>query len=454
MLANQHMVTPHFDILRVRKSDVSELPSYSRVDLPEAQTIANERSQAHAVAPVIPAVKRMVPDRPAPSRTEEKEPGLFARLAKILFPHPHEEEKSKPVPTQRPAQQAGNQRQSQQNRQKQAKSSNRRGGNDRQGSSTQSNSPSSQPQRRTKKQQPRQAQPKPDEGQTEQQQTRQSKPAKKRSRRSKAKPASGAVNQAAQADTTVQATVPPTATAGEADGNLKPEQKESGNRRGSRRRRSPYKTGGAKPRAEQSESQSDSVTETSKQQPSASGDKQVVANEAQKPVQKEPRSTKPEATAASADGSDTKTSTPSVPATPAKQSEPKPAETKPTESNATEAKAAKTEPAASTQANTESTGSKAVKKTAATKAEDKKKTSKETPVDKTANQPDKPAKRKKRATRKKTSSKSADSTSGTKPVEDKAPAVAPKPSPVAAVEKDSKGIYTLKPPPSEHSSVE
>src|SRR5210317_565223 len=52
MLANQHLVTPHFEILRVRKSDVTEDVSYSRVDQPEAQVVANERTQTHAVAPV------------------------------------------------------------------------------------------------------------------------------------------------------------------------------------------------------------------------------------------------------------------------------------------------------------------------------------------------------------------------------------------------------------------
>ncbi len=446
MLANQHMVTPHFEILRVRKSDISESPSYSRVDVPEAQAVANERSQAHAVEPVSPAVKRMVPDRPAPTRPEEKEPGLFARLAKILFPHPQEEVESKPASSPRPEKQAGNQRQKQQNRQKQAQSSNRRGGSNR----------STQPQRRAKKQQSRQAQPKPDAGKTDQQQTRQGKPAQKRGRRPKAKQAAGEVNKAAQADTTAQKPVTPPVTAGDTDGNLKPEQKEGGNRRGSRRRRSPYKTGGAKPRAEQSESESksDTATETSQQQQPASGDKKAVADKVKKPVQRKPRSTKPEATAAVVAGSDTKEPTPSVSATPASKPEPKPAETKPTEPTGTEVKAVKSKPESGKQDKTESSGPKPTKKTATTKTDTKKKTSKAAPVEKTAIKLDEPAKRKKRATRKKTSSKSADSTSGTKPVENKAPAVAPKPSPVAAVEKDSKGIYTLKPPPSEHSPVE
>ena len=50
MLANKHMVTPDFEILRVRKSEVTDAPSYSRVEQPEAEVVANERSKANAVS--------------------------------------------------------------------------------------------------------------------------------------------------------------------------------------------------------------------------------------------------------------------------------------------------------------------------------------------------------------------------------------------------------------------
>ena len=116
MLANQYLVTPHFEILRVRKSDISGDPSYARIDQPEAQVVANERSQANAIAIPAPAVKRIVPDRPAPTRTEEKAPGLFTRLANILFSHPKEEEKSKPAPRKKTTKKTSSQRSNQQSR--------------------------------------------------------------------------------------------------------------------------------------------------------------------------------------------------------------------------------------------------------------------------------------------------------------------------------------------------
>jgi ribonuclease E len=108
MLANQFLVTPHFEILRVRKSDVSSEASYTRVEQPEAQLVANERSQANVVAVPAPAVKRIVPERPIPSRTEEKAPGLFSRLANILFSHSTEEEKSKPAQRKKTTQRTSN----------------------------------------------------------------------------------------------------------------------------------------------------------------------------------------------------------------------------------------------------------------------------------------------------------------------------------------------------------
>ena len=62
---------------------------------------------------------------------------------------------------------------------------------------------------------------------------------------------------------------------------------------------------------------------------------------------------------------------------------------------------------------------------------------------------EKPAKPKKRQARKKSAAKKQAKKVATKPVMDSKPETSTKPSPVIAAEKDSKGIYTLKPPPSE-----
>ncbi len=284
MLANPHLVTPHFEILRVRKSDVVDAPSYTRVDLPEAMVVANERTQTNAVGAAAPAVKRIVPDRPAPSRStengaesdaegpvREKAPGLFSRLAKILFANSKEEKKVAPEPAKKSAPEAPMQRSSQPSRSKQTQPSsqqpNRKPGGKRPGPGAQNDNRSPQPQRKTKKQ-PRKKQPKAAQGQPDQKQPPQGKP--DQSRGPKPQPGQEGVdaNQTATADPAIQTA----SNAGDTDGNVKPAQKEGVSRRGGRRRRSPYKTGGAKPRPDQAESQNDSAKDTNQpQKPSQDG---------------------------------------------------------------------------------------------------------------------------------------------------------------------------------------
>jgi ribonuclease E len=96
ILANEYMDRPKFEIHRVRKSDVTDEPSYGMVQEPEAELVASATTQAAAAgAGAVAAVSRAMPSRPAPSRPEPKaeaEPqpeskaksgifgGLFARL--------------------------------------------------------------------------------------------------------------------------------------------------------------------------------------------------------------------------------------------------------------------------------------------------------------------------------------------------------------------------------------
>ncbi len=94
LLGNENMVTPAFEISRVRKSEVTDDPSYSRVVKPEAELVANELTQNRAQAPVA-AVQALAPATPAPTRPEPqqeqeaqpptKEAGFFSRLGKLLF---------------------------------------------------------------------------------------------------------------------------------------------------------------------------------------------------------------------------------------------------------------------------------------------------------------------------------------------------------------------------------
>jgi ribonuclease E len=474
MLANQHLVTPHFEILRIRKSDVTEAPSYSRVEQPSAQVVANERTQTHAVAPVGPAVKRIVPDRPAPARIEEKAPGLFSRLAKILFPHTEEEEKSKPAKATQNANASGN-RSANQTGQKQGSSSNqqsnRRSNNRRTGTGGQNKGQQSKPQRTAKKQQSKKAQSKKTQSKPAQDQSNQKQPRQNtRGRQPKAKQTTKSSDTAVADVSTVQTPVPPVATSGDANGNVKPEKKEGSNRRGGRRRRSPYKTGGAKPRPEQTESQTEPAAEASPAQQSTGDEKQSIPSEPRKRAQPASSSATPQV----ADTPTVKTDMPGKPAvaeTPAvKPAEIKPAaaaeatpdalptKSKSAESNVKELKPVDSKPTGPAKPDAKSSDAKPAKK-AESKGTDKAadtqpKTAKSAPASKPASDDDQPAKPKKRQPRKKAATKKQAKKASTKPAADTKPATAPQPSPVIAAEKDSKGIYTLKPPPSEHTSGE
>ena len=454
MLANPHLVTPHFEILRVRKSDITDDPSYSRVDLPEGQVIANERTQTHAVAPVGPAVKHIVPDRPAPTRTEEKAPGLFSRLANILFSHPKEEDKpSKPAQRQKAAKATGKKPASQQNRQRQARSSNqqsnRKPGNQRTDSGSQKKPQPSRPPRKPRNQASRQPQAK---GQGDQKQPTQGKPDQNRRRQPRGKQAAGQASKPESTDTTVQTPVLPPATGSDVDGNLKPEQKEGGNRRGSRRRRSPYKTGGAKSRTEQTDSQNAAATDSNAPQQAASEKTQPVADKSPeqvqsvsstaKPVAAQPEPAKPEAHESASTVVAKVEPKPEV-AKAAKKSRPrKPKPVEPKSTTPSDVKPGTSD--SSTAEKPKKADTEASTKTRVTKP-------KAVSADKSADdtdKPAKPAKPTKRPARKKSASKKA----STKPAAKDKPVAAPKAAPVIAAEKDSKGIYTLKPPPSEHTT--
>ncbi|NND45078.1 MAG: Rne/Rng family ribonuclease [Xanthomonadales bacterium] len=85
LLGNEHLETPRFEIHRVRKSEVTQEASYTRVDEPETELVASERSQAAVAMPAAPAVQAIAPSSPAPQKAVPKAPGLFARLGKLLF---------------------------------------------------------------------------------------------------------------------------------------------------------------------------------------------------------------------------------------------------------------------------------------------------------------------------------------------------------------------------------
>ena len=107
ILSNEYMDRPKFEIHRVRKSEVSDDPSYTLIEQPKAELVASAETQAtSAAASPAPAVSGVTRGRPAPVRQEKAEPqpkqksGFFGSLFARLFSSSEEEEAPKPAKAQ------------------------------------------------------------------------------------------------------------------------------------------------------------------------------------------------------------------------------------------------------------------------------------------------------------------------------------------------------------------
>ncbi len=423
MLANEHMIMPHFEIHRVKKADISDESSYKRVARPEAQRVATERSQANVVAVPAPVVKRIVPDRPAPGRASDKTPGLFSRLANIIFSGAKEEQESKPA--SRPARQRA--------------------------STSPSSSPDSQPTRRSsgqssrqqtqrktsKKRNARRSQPNAQQRRTSKKRATKKTPSKAaptkqakaqgeqgRGGQNKGRPARSSQNTADKVKTSAGSTATTSpANAAAAQPGEAPDQQDTGSRKGGRRRRSPYKTGGSNVHGERGEKQSEQAEQSA---PVSS----VAVDAPQN--QPEPADLKPESKAAKpASPKNSKADKPEKEAGNKAASASKPAAGKSAESSEkpTVGEAVKTtrkparRKAASKKADSEgNVAKKASKKTARGKAAGEEKPQVESPVAKSV-KPKPPA-----------------------------PAAVPATGPVAEPQQGTKGLYTLKPAPAKKSA--
>jgi ribonuclease E len=431
MLANQYLVTPHFKILRVRKSDVSEEPSYARVEQPEAQVVINERSQANAIAVPAPAVQRIVPGRPAPVRAEEKAPGLFTRLANILFSHTKEEEKSKSANSKKTAKKTSGQESRQDSAQSSSQQENRRTGKKRASKPTRG---SGQPQQQgaSKKRASKKTQSK-----TTQRKQGQQKGGQNRRRAPQTKKAVAEKQPAGSTETASQTSTQAVAIAATDTTKDKSGQQETTARKGSRRRRSPYKTGGAKPRPERNESQVDTTTDSTAGKTLVASAEPKAEDKTGKPAPTPGSASKPHAVEGAPVNPEPKQSKPVVsevaelqPAAPKpvvpKTSDAQPADPKQTAAGASESKPSVAKTEAVTPANKSDTNTSKPRKQEAEKVSE--------PVSKPTEIPKRPA-------RKKEAAKAVVSNSG--------PVATPEPSPATSPQRDSKGIYTLKPPTSE-----
>ncbi|MDX1460302.1 MAG: Rne/Rng family ribonuclease [Xanthomonadales bacterium] len=90
LIGNEYMETPRFEIRRERKNEMSADASYDRIEEPELELVASERTQSTGAA--APAVSRLQPSTPVPQPTVKRSEGLFSRLGKLLFSGGDEDE--------------------------------------------------------------------------------------------------------------------------------------------------------------------------------------------------------------------------------------------------------------------------------------------------------------------------------------------------------------------------
>ena len=262
LLSNEYMERPKFEIHRVRKSEVTDEPSYERIEEPKAELVANAHTQAvgTGVGPV-PAVSRVTPSRPVPVREETEvdaqgaakaKQGFFGMLFTKLFSSGEQAPTGAIAKPERPAVKSAPLKP--EPAAKAAPSSERprreaAGGDRQQKSSDKEGSARSRSSRRRSKK--KQARPSEERGRPEGQKQAKKRPRKKASRKkvgtASAQPAAPK-NEAKPADRSQSESAGPKKPDTGQDGQ---EQKQDSPGRKNRRRRSPYQTTGTKPRDEQ-----------------------------------------------------------------------------------------------------------------------------------------------------------------------------------------------------------
>ncbi|MCF6434236.1 ribonuclease E [Pseudoalteromonas sp. MMG022] len=135
IIPNQHMETPHYEVIRLRKDETSQAASYEQMTVPEPEVL--EVSRAPSAVREEPVLKGVVmPTAPAPTPTAEKpakapvtksEPGLLERIGnwlKGLFSSdtaPEKEVEQKKSSAQKPRRSNDNRRRGQNRRRNNAK---------------------------------------------------------------------------------------------------------------------------------------------------------------------------------------------------------------------------------------------------------------------------------------------------------------------------------------------
>lgn len=84
VLANEHMQRPKFEIHRLRKTEITDDPSYSHMSEPQTELVASSEMQATAAAQA-PIVQRVTHARPAPDLQKKNKSGLIGQFFSKLF---------------------------------------------------------------------------------------------------------------------------------------------------------------------------------------------------------------------------------------------------------------------------------------------------------------------------------------------------------------------------------
>ena len=91
ILANEYMQRPKFEIHRLRKTEITDDPSYSHMSEPQIELVASAEMQAAAIAVQAPVVQQVTHARPAPTLEKKSKPGLFGQFFTKLFAGSEEE---------------------------------------------------------------------------------------------------------------------------------------------------------------------------------------------------------------------------------------------------------------------------------------------------------------------------------------------------------------------------
>jgi ribonuclease E len=235
ILSNEYMERPKFEIHRVRKSDVTDDPSYSRIEHPNAELVASAETQASSaaagpvavVSSVIPSRPVPVPNRPAAGSTKKARQGFFGQLFSKLFSSAVEEEKPVKAETpKRPAAKKTSKKKTAQRGQQQ-----RRGGNRQSGDSRSRNT-----RRGSKKKTTQSA-----DGSRQTKKAPRKKAASKKTTRSRG-------NQGNRTQAPAKTEAQKQTSGADAKNGAPPEKQDNSANRKPRRRRSPYQTSGVKAR--------------------------------------------------------------------------------------------------------------------------------------------------------------------------------------------------------------